>query len=83
MAKWLCEKPALLPGLENIKGKIQKGYDADLVVWDPEKSFIVTENMIHHRHKITPYLDEKLLWCGGSKHGLGEKKFLIMATSFI
>ena len=60
LAKWLCEKPAVLPGLENIKGKIQKGYDADLVVWDPESSFIVTEKMIHHKHKITPYLDEKL-----------------------
>lgn len=60
LAKWLCEKPAALPGLQHRKGKIEKGYDADLVVWNPEKSFIVQEEMIHHRHKLTPYLGEEL-----------------------
>jgi allantoinase len=72
MVKWLCEKPALLPQLKT-KGKIEKGYDADLVAWDPEKKFVVTESMIQHRHKITPYLDEELYgvvqqtWLGGEK----------------
>jgi len=60
VSKWLCEKPALLPGFKT-KGKIEKGYDADLVVWDPEKSFRVNEDLILHRHKITPYLNETLL----------------------
>jgi len=73
LAKWLCERPAALPGLENIKGKIQKGCDADLVAWDPDNSFKVSETMIHHRHKITPYLNEKLFgvvqqtWLAGEK----------------
>ncbi len=72
LAKWLCEKPALLPRLKS-KGKIAKGYDADFVVWNPEQSFSVTENMIYHKHKITPYLNEELYgvveqtWLSGEK----------------
>ena len=41
MAKWLCEMPAYLPGLQKTKGSIEKGKDADLVIWNPEKSLIV------------------------------------------
>jgi allantoinase len=72
IAKWLCEKPASLPQLRS-KGKIAKGYDADFVVWNPEQSFTVTENMIYHKHKITPYLNEELYgvveqtWLSGEK----------------
>jgi allantoinase len=58
VAKWLCSNSAQL--IQKSKGKIQKGYDADLIVWDESRSFTVTEEMIHHRHKITPYLNEKL-----------------------
>jgi allantoinase len=73
MGKWLCERPAILPGLENIKGKIEKGYDADFVVWDPDKKFTVREEIIHHKHKMTPYLNEELngvveqTWLKGEK----------------
>ena len=60
MSAWLSEKPATLAGLENSKGKIANGYDADLVVVDAEKSFRVMEQIIHHKHKITPYLNNEL-----------------------
>lgn len=75
IAKWLCEKPAILTGKQNSKGKIAKGYDADLVVWDPEQQFTVTESMIHHKHKITPYLGEELYGVVEQTYLEGEKVF--------
>jgi len=74
MARWLCEKPALLPGLST-KGKIAKGYDADFVVWNPEEKFVVTEKIIQHRHKITPYLNEALYGVVKQTWLKGEKVF--------
>lgn len=73
IAKWLCEKPAALAGQQDHKGKIAIGYDADFVVWNPDKKFTVTEEIIHHKHKITPYLNEELYgvveqtWLSGQK----------------
>lgn len=69
IAQWLCEAPARLADLQDRKGKIAKGYDADLLVWDPEKQFTVTESMILHKHKMTPYLNETL-------YGVVEQTFL-------
>jgi allantoinase len=47
-------------GLNKSKGALAPGLDADIVVWDPEKEFIVTPEKIHHRHKLTPYAGLKL-----------------------
>jgi allantoinase len=55
LAAWMCQGPARLAGLEKRKGAIAVGYDADLVVWDPEASFVVEAARLHHRHKLTPY----------------------------
>ncbi|QDK80017.1 allantoinase AllB [Spirosoma sp. KCTC 42546] len=60
IARWLSEKPAQLAGLDHRKGRIAKGYDADLIVWNPEKSFVVSTDSLQHKHKMTPYLNEEL-----------------------
>ncbi len=47
-------------GYEYSKGLIKKGYDADLVVWDPNQQFKVDEKSIQFRHKLSPYTGETL-----------------------
>lgn len=55
IARLLCAGPAKLAGIDGFKGKIAPGYDADLVIWDPEARWTVRGSALHHRHKLTPY----------------------------
>ncbi|XP_034036590.1 allantoinase, mitochondrial isoform X2 [Thalassophryne amazonica] len=60
LTRLLSRKTAQLCGLDNLKGSLEPGYDADLVIWDPEQTFEITEEIIHHRNKLTPYLSSTL-----------------------
>jgi allantoinase len=60
VGKWLCEKPAYLIGKGKSKGRIAKGFDADIIVFDAAGKFVVTEETIQHKHNITPYLHHEL-----------------------
>ena len=60
LVPWLSGGPARLAGLEKRKGSIAAGFDADLVIWNPEATFTVDPAQLHHRHKITPYAGRKL-----------------------
>ncbi len=55
LARWLCEEPARLAGLAGRKGRIAPGYDADLVIWDPDATWVVAGAALHHRHPVTAY----------------------------
>ena len=73
LVKWLCGGPAALIGQSGRRGEISRGRVADLVVWDPGAEFIVTKEGLHHKHKNTPYLGERLAgvmeqtWLSGVK----------------
>jgi allantoinase len=60
IVRWMAEQPAKLAGCQVHKGQISPGYDADLVVFDPEAEFQVTSDRLHHRHAVSPYLGETL-----------------------
>ncbi|MGE3164872.1 MAG: allantoinase AllB [Planctomycetota bacterium] len=55
LARWLSTGPAHLAGLAGRKGRIEPGYDADFVVWDPDREWQVEQQNLVQRHKLTPY----------------------------
>ena len=59
VARWMSEQPAKIAGLEK-KGAIRQGNDADLVIFDPERTFPVDGTRLEHRHPLTPYAGETL-----------------------
>lgn len=69
LTNWLCTNPARQVSLESRKGAIAAGCDADIIIWNPNREFIVDGAHLEHRHKLTPYHGESL-------HGVVEKTFL-------
>jgi allantoinase len=60
VARWMAEGPTRLAGCESRKGRIAKDFDADFVVFDPEAEFVATEERLYYRHRVSPYMEEKL-----------------------
>jgi allantoinase len=75
LVRWMSTQPAKLAGLEGRKGAIAAGYDADLVVFDPDAHFTLSVADLHYRHPLSPYLGEKL-------HGRVLATFLRGAAAF-
>ncbi len=73
LTRLMSLQPAKLAGLDDQKGKLATGYDADLIIWDPEAEFKVIPDIIQHRHKLTPYTGMELYgrvegsYVGGNK----------------
>lgn len=60
LADWMCAAPARLAGLATQTGSLSAGHDADIVIWDPDASFVVDPSLLRNRHRVTPYTRRKL-----------------------
>jgi allantoinase len=60
LAQWMSAASARLAGCDARKGRLVAGNDADLVVFDPDREFIVSEDTLHYRHPVSAYLGETL-----------------------
>jgi allantoinase len=55
ISRWMSGSPARLAGLDKQKGKIAVGFDADIIMFEPEKDFKVVPEIIEFKNKLTPY----------------------------
>jgi allantoinase len=60
IAAWMSEGPSRFAGQGRQKGRLAPGFDADVVVWDPDATFTVRAEALHFRHKISPYVGAAL-----------------------
>jgi allantoinase len=59
--RWMSAAPAKFAGLSDRKGRIEAGMDADLLVLRPEEELVVSPERLFFRHKVSPYLGQRLL----------------------
>lgn len=59
VVRWTAERTADFTGLTS-KGRLEKGRDADLVIFDDAALFDIQQGDVLHRHKITAYLGLRL-----------------------
>lgn len=81
VVKWCCVNTAKQVGLENLKGEIGVGFDADIAVFDDEATFVVQPNTMLFRNKCSPYQGKtmkgivKETWLRGRKIHTREEGF--------
>ncbi len=75
LAQWTSTAPAQLAGLSAQIGSIEAGKHANLVAFDPEGAFTVTPEVLHYRHKISPYRGLALRGLVRSTWVRGERVF--------
>jgi allantoinase len=56
----LTEHPAKFLQVDNRKAKLAVGFDADMIVWNPDEKMEVKANDILHRYDCSPYCGKEL-----------------------
>lgn len=74
IAEWMSAAPAKLAGL-HAKGSLAEGRDADIVVWDPDATFVVDTSKLLHRHPVTPYAGRELYGVVRATYVAGRRVF--------
>lgn len=59
VVRWTAERTADFTDLKT-KGRLEKGRDADLVIFDDAALFDVEQGAVLHRHKVTAYMGLRL-----------------------
>jgi len=57
----MSERPARLAGVERRKGRIARGFDADLAAFSPDGYTTVARDALQFRHKVSPYIGREVL----------------------
>ncbi|QRG39395.1 hypothetical protein FDK38_003837 [Candidozyma auris] len=55
ITKWCSSNTAKQVGLSHVKGKLAVGFDADIILFDPETSYIVQNDQLFFKNKLTAY----------------------------
>lgn len=58
--KVLSTNTARLIGLSQKKGKIESGYDADFVIWEPETTVDTSLDACYQTQKLSPYIGKNM-----------------------
>jgi allantoinase len=56
----LTENPSKFLMLDHKKGFLKQGFDADITVWNDNIDYVIDEEIIQHKHKATPYTNERV-----------------------
>ncbi|WP_328690720.1 allantoinase AllB [Streptomyces phaeochromogenes] len=69
VVRWMSSRTARLVGLDDRKGAIAVGHDADFAVLAPDKTFTVDPAALQHRNRVTAY-------AGRTLHGVVRSTWL-------